>query len=41
MNTSLFMLTTQALISRMLVPGMSNFVNASVRRKRQRAVVAA
>ncbi len=32
MNASLFMLTTQALISRVLVPGMSNFVNASVRR---------
>ena len=31
-STSLFMLTTQALISRVLVPGMSNFVNASVRR---------
>ena len=30
--TSLFMLMTQALISRALVPGMSNFVNASVRR---------
>ena len=30
--TSLFVLTTQALISRVLVPGMSNFVNASVRR---------
>ena len=30
--TSLFMLVTQALISRVLVPGMSNFVNASVRR---------
>ncbi len=30
--SSLFMLTTQALISRVLVPGMSNFVNASVRR---------
>ena len=26
------MLMTQALISRVLVPGMSNFVNASVRR---------
>ena len=30
--SSLFMLVTQALISRVLVPGMSNFVNASVRR---------
>jgi hypothetical protein len=47
--TSLFMLTTQALISRVLVPGMSNFINASVRRLlfffcarlRQRAVAAA
>ncbi len=28
--TSLFLLMTQALISRILVPGMSNFVNASV-----------
>lgn len=28
--SSLFMLTVQALISRILVPGMSNFVNASV-----------
>jgi hypothetical protein len=28
--SSLFMLMTQALISRILVPGMSNFVNASV-----------
>ncbi len=28
--TSLFLLVTQALISRILVPGMSNFVNASV-----------
>ena len=32
MYSSLFMLMTQALISRVLVPGMSNFVNASVRR---------
>jgi hypothetical protein len=39
--SSMFMLMTQALISRVLVPGMSNFVNASVRRKRQRAVAAA
>jgi hypothetical protein len=31
-NSSLLMLMTQALISRVLVPGMSNFVNASVRR---------
>ena len=31
-HSGLFMLMTQALISRVLVPGMSNFVNASVRR---------
>jgi hypothetical protein len=30
--SSIFLLFTQALISRVLVPGMSNFVNASVRR---------
>ena len=30
--TSLFLLMTQALVSRVLVPGMSNFVNSSVRR---------
>ena len=30
--SSLFLLMTQALISRTFVPGMSNFVNASVRR---------
>ena len=30
--SSLFMLMTQTLVSRVLVPGMSNFVNASVRR---------
>jgi hypothetical protein len=29
--TSLLLLMTQALVSRILVPGMSNFVNASVR----------
>ncbi len=29
--SSLFLLMTQALVSRILVPGMSNFVNASVR----------
>lgn len=29
-NSSLFLLMTQALLSRILVPGMSNFVNASV-----------
>ena len=29
--TSLFLLMTQALVYRILVPGMSNFVNASVR----------
>ncbi len=28
--TSLFLLMTQALVYRILVPGMSNFVNASV-----------
>ena len=30
--SSLFLLMTQALLSRIFVPGMSNFVNASVRR---------
>ena len=30
--SSLFLLMTQALVSRILVPGMSIFVNASVRR---------
>jgi hypothetical protein len=30
--TSLVLLMMQALVSRMLVPGISNFVNASVRR---------
>jgi hypothetical protein len=35
-SSSLFLLMLQALISRMAVPGISNFVNASVRRKRQR-----
>ena len=30
--TSILLLMTQALVSRMLVPGISNFVNASVRR---------
>jgi hypothetical protein len=29
--SSLFLLTTQSLVSRILAPGMSNFVNASVR----------
>ena len=29
--TSILLLMTQALVSRMLVPGISNFVNASVR----------
>ena len=29
-NSSLFLLMTQALLSRILVPGMSNFVNATV-----------
>lgn len=28
--SSLMMLVTQAMVSRLLVPGMSNFVNASV-----------
>ena len=31
-DINLFLLMTQSLISRILVPGMSNFVNASVRR---------
>jgi hypothetical protein len=31
-DMNLFLLMTQSLISRILVPGMSNFVNASVRR---------
>ena len=30
--TSILLLMTQALVSRMIVPGISNFVNASVRR---------
>ena len=30
--TSILFLMTQALVSRMLVPGISNFINASVRR---------
>jgi hypothetical protein len=30
--TSIMLLMTQALVSRMIVPGISNFVNASVRR---------
>ncbi len=35
--TSILLLMTQALVSRMLVPGISNFVNASVRRLHPRA----
>ncbi len=35
--TSILLLMTQALVSRMIVPGMSNFVNASVRRLHPRA----
>jgi hypothetical protein len=35
--TSVLLLTTQALVSRMIVPGISNFVNASVRRSHPRA----
>jgi hypothetical protein len=36
-HTSVLLLMTQALVSRMLVPGISNFVNASVRRSHPRA----
>jgi hypothetical protein len=36
-NGSLFVLMVQALVSRMIVPGMSNFVNASVMRLLPRA----
>jgi hypothetical protein len=36
-NTSILLLMTQALVSRMIVPGISNFVNASVRRSHPRA----
>jgi hypothetical protein len=35
--TSILLLMTQALVSRIIVPGMSNFVNASVRRLHPRA----
>jgi hypothetical protein len=35
--TSILLLMTQALVSRMFVPGISNFVNASVRRWHPRA----
>ena len=35
--TSMLLLMTQALASRMIVPGISNFVNASVRRSHPRA----
>ena len=35
--TSTLLLMTQALVSRMIVPGISNFVNASVRRLHPRA----
>ena len=35
--SSILLLMTQALVSRMIVPGISNFVNASVRRLHPRA----
>jgi hypothetical protein len=35
--TSILLLMAQALVSRMIVPGISNFVNASVRRLHPRA----
>jgi hypothetical protein len=35
--TSVLLLMAQALVSRMIVPGISNFVNASVRRSHPRA----
>jgi hypothetical protein len=35
--TSILLLMTQALVSRILLPGISNFVNASVRRSHPRA----
>ena len=35
--TSILLLMTQSLVSRMIVPGISNFVNASVRRLHPRA----
>ena len=37
LHTSILLLMTQALVSRMLFPGISNFVNASVRRLHPRA----
>jgi hypothetical protein len=37
LSTSILLLMTQALVSRMFVPGISNFVNASVRRSHPRA----
>jgi hypothetical protein len=36
-SVSVLLLMTQALVSRMIVPGISNFVNASVRRLHPRA----
>ena len=35
--TSILLLMTQSLVSRMIVPGISNFVNASMRRSHPRA----
>ena len=37
LHTSILLLMTQALVSRMLFPGISNFVNASVRLSHPRA----
>jgi hypothetical protein len=37
LDTSILLLMTQALVSRILLPGISNFVNASVRRLHPRA----
>ena len=37
LHTGILILMTQALVSRMLLPGISNFVNASVRRLHPRA----
>ena len=39
--SSMFLLMTQALVSRIFVPGKSNFVNASVRRSLRRRVSSA
>ena len=39
--SSLFLLMSQALVSRIFVPGRSNFVNASVRRSLRRRVASA